>query len=222
MSAADARVRCLWIFESSATAYSAHILAILDWVYKFYRVGGEYPVPKLPSWLTTYIHVTSIPRFPEGLPDLPRQQTAMRIAETAIRSPATWQWMADLLQYWSDVSNTKTPGGLFRTQSALVERLMDTVNPWFPAKDRITSDHVAFGTFHWLEARTMYRENRGGPLIFIKIPHLGQEYTLLKGIPYMAGNRASTQGHDVISTHYVIDTSGSTDPESFKTSISRL
>ena len=55
----------------------------------------------------------------------------------------------------------------------------------------------------------MYRENRGGPLIFIKIPHLGQEYTLLKGIPYMAGNRASTQGHDVISTHYVIDTSGS-------------
>ena len=73
MSAADARVRCLWIFESSATTYSAHILAILDWAYKFYKVGGEYPVPKLPSWLTTYIHVTSIPRFPEGLPELPRQ-----------------------------------------------------------------------------------------------------------------------------------------------------
>ena len=62
----------------------------------------------------------------------------MRIDEPAIRSPATWQWMADLLQYWSDVSNTKTPGGLSRTQSALVERLMDIVNPWFPAKDRIT------------------------------------------------------------------------------------
>ena len=67
----------------------------------------------------------------------------------------------------------------------------------------------------------MYRENRRGPLIFSKIPHLGQEYTLLKGIPYMAGNGVSTQSHDVISTHYVIDTSGSykkglTDPESFK------
>ena len=135
MSAADARVRCLWIFESSATTYSAHILAILDWAYKFYKVGGEYPVPKLPSWLTTYIHVTSIPRFPEGLPELPRQRTAMRIDEPAIRSPATWQWMADLLQYWSDVSNTKTPGGLSRTQSALVERLMDIVNPWVPAKN---------------------------------------------------------------------------------------
>ena len=156
MSAADARIRCLWIFESSATAYSAHILAILDWAYKFYKVGGEYPVPKLPSWLTTYIHVTSIPRFPEGLPELPQQRTAMRIDESAIRSPATWQWMADLLQYWSDVSNTKTPGGLSRTQSALVERLMDIVNPWFPAKNRVTWGCVAFSTFHWLQAKTMF------------------------------------------------------------------
>ena len=156
MSAADAQVRCLWIFEGNAMAYSAHILAIFDWAYKFYKVGGEYPVPKLPSWLTTYIHVTSIPRFPEGLPDLPRQRTAMRIDEPAIRSPATWQWMADLLQYWSDVSNTKTPGGLFRTQSTLVERLMDTVNPWFSEKHRVTWGRVAFGTFHWLQARTMF------------------------------------------------------------------
>ena len=156
MSSADARVRCLWIFEGSATAYSAHILAIFDWAYKFYKVGGEYPVSKLPSWLTTYIHVTSIPRFPEGLPDLPRQRTAMRIDEPAIQSPATWQWMADLLQYWSDVSNTKTPGGLFRTQSALVERLMDTVNLWFSEKHRVTWSRVAFGTFHWLQARTMF------------------------------------------------------------------
>ena len=160
MSAADARVRCLWIFKGSATAYCSHILAIFDWAYKFYKVGGENPVPKLPSWLTTYIHVTSIPRFPEGLPDLPRQRTAMRIDEPAIRAPATWQWMADLLQYWSDVSNTKTPGGLSRTQSALVERLMDTVNPWFPAKHRITWSRVAFGTFHWLQARTMFTQDQ--------------------------------------------------------------
>ena len=160
MSAADARIRCLWIFERNATTYSAHILAILDWAYKFYKVGGEHPVPKLPSWLTTYIHVTSIPRFPEGLPDLPQQRTAMRIDEPAIRSPATWQWMADLLQYWSNVSNTKTPGGLFRTQSALVEKLMDIVNPWFPAKHRVTWSRVAFGTFHWLQARTMFTQDQ--------------------------------------------------------------
>ena len=160
MSAADARVHCLWIFGGSAMAYSSHILAIFDWAYKFYKVGGENPVPKLPSWLTTYIHVTSISRFPEGLPDLPRQRTAMRIDEPAIRAPATWQWMADLLQYSSDVSNTKTPSGLSRTQSTLVERLMNTVNPWFLAKHRITWDRVAFGTFHWLQARSMFTQDQ--------------------------------------------------------------
>ena len=67
--------------------------------------------------------------------------------------------MADLLQYWSDVSNTKTQGGLSRTQSALVEKLMEVVNPHFPAvKERITWESVAFGTFYWLEARTGHTE----------------------------------------------------------------
>ena len=55
----------------------------------------------------------------------------------------------------------------------------------------------------------VYRESRGGPLIFIKTLYLGEEYTLLNRLPYMAGNRASTQGHDVISTHYIISTRGS-------------
>ena len=55
----------------------------------------------------------------------------------------------------------------------------------------------------------VYRENRRGPLIFIRILYLGEEYTLLNWIPYMAGNGASTQGHDVISTHTVIGTCGS-------------
>ena len=63
--------------------------------------------------------------------------------------------MADLLQYWCDVSSTKTQGGLSRTPSVLVEKLMEVVNPHLPAaKERITWDSVAFGMFHWLEART--------------------------------------------------------------------
>ena len=45
----------------------------------------------------------------------------MNFSQVAIRSPGTWQWMADLLQYWSDVYNTKTQGSLSPTQSILVE-----------------------------------------------------------------------------------------------------
>ena len=76
----------------------------------------------------------------------------MNFSNVAIRSPGTWQWMADLLQYWSDISNTKTQGSLSRTQSILVERLMEIVNPHFPAKERVTWASVAFSTFHWLES----------------------------------------------------------------------
>ena len=83
----------------------------------------------------------------------------MNFPKVAIRAPGTWQWMADLLQYWSDVSNTKTQGGLSRTQSALVERLMEVINPHFPSvKERITLTSVTFGTFHWLESRSRHTE----------------------------------------------------------------
>ena len=92
-----------------------------------------------------------MPRFPDGLPQLPKRRMAMNFSQVAIRSPGTWQWMADLLQYWSDVTNTKTQGSLSRTQSALVEQLMEMVNPHFPAKEQVTWAKVAFRTFHWLE-----------------------------------------------------------------------
>ena len=84
LPANDPHVRCLWIFEWNASSYAAQVLAIFDWAYKYFKVGGEYPVPKLPSWLNTYVHVTSIPQFPGGLPQLPKRQTAMNLSNTAI------------------------------------------------------------------------------------------------------------------------------------------
>ena len=155
LPATDPRVRCLWIFGERASEHTAYILALFDWASKYFKLGGEYPVPRLPGWLTTFVSTTSIPRFPDGLPSLPSKRTAMNFPNRTICSPGTWQWMADLLQYWCDVSNTRTQGGLFRTASPLVEKLMELVNPHFPAaKDRITWDSVAFRTFHWLEARS--------------------------------------------------------------------
>ena len=155
LPANDSRVRCLWIFAGRASEHATYILALFDWASKYFKFGGEYPVPRLPGWLTTFVSTTSISRFPDGLPSLPSKRTAMNFPNRTISSPGTWQWMADLLQYWCDVSNTRTQGGLFRTASPLVERLMELVNPHFQAsKDRVTWDRVAFGTFHWLKARS--------------------------------------------------------------------
>ena len=60
LPAIDLRIRCLWIFERNASFYAAQVLAIFDWASKYFKVGGEYPVPKLPGWLTTYVHVTTM------------------------------------------------------------------------------------------------------------------------------------------------------------------
>ena len=57
----DPHVRCLWIFAGNTSTYTAHVLALCDWANKYFKISGEYPVPKLPGWLTTYVHVMSIP-----------------------------------------------------------------------------------------------------------------------------------------------------------------
>ena len=74
LPAADPRVRCLWIFRGEASSHTAHILAIFDWASKYFKMGGEYPVPKLPGWLTTFINVTSMSRFQMGCRHCPPRE----------------------------------------------------------------------------------------------------------------------------------------------------
>ena len=167
MSAADARVRCLWIFEGSATAYSAHILAIL-WLGIQVLQGGRWIPGAQAAELgspPTFMWPPSL-ASPEGLPDLPRQRTAMRSMNPPFGRPPPWQWTADLLQYWSDVSTRRLRATL-HTQSTLVERLMDTVTRGSQKTPRHVGpcrlwhlplatgkDHVYPGPAGWLWAPT--------------------------------------------------------------------
>ena len=45
-----------------------------------------------------------------------------------LNSTVTWQWMADLLQCWTDLSGPRLFGGIFRYPSALAEQLMVDIN----------------------------------------------------------------------------------------------
>ena len=110
LPAADPHVSCLWIFGGEASSHTAQILAIFDWASKYFKLGGEYPVLKLPGWLTTFINVTSMSRFPDGLLPLPAKRTAMNFPKVEICSPGTWQWMADLLQYLTPRHRVASPG----------------------------------------------------------------------------------------------------------------
>ena len=65
LPAADPRVRCLWIFGGRRfNTRSLHFSHLSTGLASISRLGGEYPVPRLPGWLTTFISATSMSHFP--------------------------------------------------------------------------------------------------------------------------------------------------------------
>ena len=114
------------VFGDNAAIYAAYILATLEWGQMYHHYGGRDAVPVLPEWLTTYIGVT---KDLTTNADLPRKR--MRVGHPGIRlnSKATWQWMADLLQFWTDLSGPRLFGGIFCYPSALAKQLMVDINP---------------------------------------------------------------------------------------------
>ena len=114
------------VFGDTAAIYAAYIMATLEWGKMYCHYGGRDMVPVLPEWLTTYIGVT---RSLTTNADLPRKCIHVGHPDVRLNSVATWQWMADLLQFWSDLSGPRLFGSIFHYPSALAEQLMTDINP---------------------------------------------------------------------------------------------
>ena len=119
----------------------------------YHHYGGRDAVPVLLEWLTTYIGVT---RSLTTNADLPRKHVHVGHPDVRLNSPATWQWMADLLQFWTDLSGPRLFGGIFRYPSALAKQLMADINPSFDAPRHITWQHIVNNTSSWLNARALF------------------------------------------------------------------
>ena len=122
----DKVVRGFKVFGDNATIYTAYILANLEWRRMYCHYGGRDAVLILPEWLTTFIRVT---RDLTASADLPRQCMHVGHHDIRLNSMATWQWMADLLQFCTDLSGPRLYGSVFCYPSALVEQLMADINP---------------------------------------------------------------------------------------------
>ena len=101
----------------------------------FHHYGGRDAVPVLPEWLTTYIRVT---KDLTTNANLPRKCVHVGHPDVRLNSPATWQWMVDLLQFWTDLSGPRLFGSIFHYPSALAEQLMADINPSINIAHRIT------------------------------------------------------------------------------------
>ena len=122
------------MFGDNTTIYTTYILATLEWGQMYHHYGGRDAVPILPEWLTTFIGVT---KDLTTSADLPRQCIHVGHQDVWLNSAATWQWMADLLQFWTDLSSPRLYGGIFHYPSALAEQLMADINPNIDIGQRI-------------------------------------------------------------------------------------
>ena len=115
--------------------------------------GGRDAVPVLPEWLTTYFGVA---RSLTTNADLPRKRVHVGHPDMRLNSMVTWQWMADLLQFWTDLSSPRLFGSIFRYPSALAKQLMIDINPSFDAPCHITWQCIVNNTYSWLNARALF------------------------------------------------------------------
>ena len=114
----DEVVRGFKVFGDNATIYAAYIMATLEWGKMYCHYGGRDMVPVLPEWLTTYIGVT---KSLTTNADVPQKHIHISHTNIWLNSVVTWQWMADLLQFWTDLSSLRLFGGVFCYPSALAE-----------------------------------------------------------------------------------------------------
>ena len=149
----DEAVRGFKVFGENTVIYATYIMATLEWGRMYHHYGGRDAVPVLPEWLTTYIGVT---KSLTTNTDLPRKHVHIGNPDVRLNSVATWQWMADLLQFWTDLSGPRLFWGIFHYPSALAEQLMTDINPSFDTPFHITWQRIANNTPSWLNARALF------------------------------------------------------------------
>ena len=143
----DKAVRGFKVFGDNATIYAAYIMATLEWGRR------RDTVPVLMEWLTTYIGVT---KSLTTNVDLPRKRVHVGHPDIWLNSVVTWQWMVDLLQFWTDLSGLRLFGSIFRYPSALAEQLMTDINPSFDTPCHITWQCIVNNIPSWLNARALF------------------------------------------------------------------
>ena len=141
------------MFRDNASIYTAYVQATLEWGQMYCHYGGQDSVPILPEWLTTYIGVIKDLRTNT---DLPRKHVHVRHHEVRLNSAVTWQWMADLLQFWTDFSGPRLYCGIFHYLSVLAEQLMADINPGLDIAHCITWERIINNTNDWLNAWVLF------------------------------------------------------------------
>ena len=148
-------VKCLVAFGENALKYATEVLATIEWGTQQWKLQESFPVPYVLRWL----------RMPELMQtttplrgELPLIPSGTHLEDIRIRSPATWAWIAVLLQYWQDHMTRQLYGGCFRQASDLANTLIRDINPWLPHSVHFGWNYMAAHTTLWLDMRDQFAD----------------------------------------------------------------
>ena len=142
-------INSLCYFGRNARCFALQIVAIADWGQKYMDVGFRYPIPAFLQFL-----FTPVPESHQGGSQVPAKPSQVHApgGDVRQRSREAWKWMVAILQFWADEASTADGvvyGGRECPISALVEYVLNTINPGLDPRSKITWDDVVTRT-PWL------------------------------------------------------------------------
>ena len=145
-------MKSLRYFGRNARDFAMGIVAIADWGQRYLDKGLRYPIPTIPPYL-----YTPLPESHQSGAQVPVRPSQLANPGGDVRqcSRESWKWLVTVLQFWTDeatVADGTVYGGRVRPASALVEYVMDTVNPGLEPRSKVSWEDVIIRT-PWLSKR---------------------------------------------------------------------
>ena len=148
-------VKCMVAFGENALKYAMEVLATIEWGIQHWKLQESFPVPYVLRWLRMpELMQTTMPLRGE----LPLIPSGAHLKDICICSPATWAWIAVLLQYWQDHMTRQLYGGHFWQASDLANTLIHDINPWLLHSVCFGWNYVAAHATLWLDMRDQFAD----------------------------------------------------------------
>ena len=141
-------VKCLVAFGENALKYATEVLATTEWGTQHWKLQESFPVPYMLRWLRMPELMQTMMPLKGELPLIP---SGAHLEDIHIRSPATWVWIAVLLQYWQDHMSRQLYRGHFWHASDLANTLIRDINAWLPHSVHFEWNYMAAHATLWLD-----------------------------------------------------------------------
>ena len=139
-------------FDRNSKTFAFEIIALVDWGRRYMELGFNYPVPVFPNYLFNWLAES---HQVVGQPSLKLDSIQQLGGDVRGRCTEAWTLISSVLQFWTNEETIKDGaifGGRIRLVSALVEYMVNTINPHLEEGYKVTWEEVVCQT-PWVRKR---------------------------------------------------------------------